>query len=172
MMFRQISLSVASVVVLTACASCATHAPMDDDAVAASLDGVDSASVQSESMMTDATHAGVPAAVIGKNSVQFGFDSAAIDEKSQMTLKEIASRIDSTNPERVIVEGHCDERGTREYNLALGDRRAVAAKKYLVGLGVDAQKITTISYGKERPLDPAHTAAAWAKNRRSTVVFE
>ena len=143
-MFKQVSLSVASVMVLTACASCSTLPDMDDDSAAASLNGVNSASV----------------------------DSAALSERSQMVLRGVAKKIKSENPERVIVEGHCDERGTREYNLALGDRRAVSAKKFLVSLGVDAEKITTISYGKERPLDPAHNAEAWAKNRRATVVFE
>ena len=169
-MFKQVSLSLASVLVLAACASCATDPALDDGAAAASLNGMDSASVESNSMMSDVDRTGM--AIMGENTVKFGFDSAALDERSQMVLRGVAKKIKAENPERVIVEGHCDERGTREYNLALGDRRAVSAKKFLVGLGVSAEKITTISYGKERPLDPAHTAAAWATNRRSTVVFE
>jgi peptidoglycan-associated lipoprotein len=71
----------------------------------------------------------------------------------------------------VRIEGHCDERGTVEYNLALGDRRARAAKEQLVSLGVPAGRLRTISYGKERPSDPGHGEAAWAQNRRAEFVF-
>ena len=71
---------------------------------------------------------------------------------------------------KATIEGHCDERGTREYNLALGERRATAAKNYLVSLGVDASRLTTVSYGKERPIDPASTEAAWAQNRRAVTI--
>ena len=70
----------------------------------------------------------------------------------------------------VIVEGHCDERGTAEYNLALGERRAVAARAYLVSLGIAAERLRTVSYGKEFPFDPGHDEAAWAKNRRAHFV--
>lgn len=174
-MFKQVSLSLASVMVLAACAGCATHPALEGDAAAASLNGVDSASIESESMMTGTASGDVDRtqlAILGENTVSFAFDSAALDERSQMILRGVAKKIKMENPERVVVEGHCDERGTREYNLALGDRRAVSAKKFLVGLGVDAEKITTISYGKERPLDAAHNAKAWAKNRRASVIFE
>ena len=71
---------------------------------------------------------------------------------------------------KILVEGHCDERGTEEYNLALGERRANSAKKYLEGLGVNAARISTISYGEERPLDPGHTEEARSKNRRDEFV--
>jgi len=70
----------------------------------------------------------------------------------------------------IQIEGHADERGTREYNLALGERRATAAKNYLVSLGVAASRLSTVSYGKERPVDPASTEEAWAKNRRAVTV--
>ena len=69
----------------------------------------------------------------------------------------------------VILEGHADERGTREYNLALGERRATAAKNYLVALGISGSRVGTISYGKERPADPGSNEAAWAKNRRGRM---
>jgi peptidoglycan-associated lipoprotein len=71
---------------------------------------------------------------------------------------------------QITIEGHCDERGTAEYNLALGERRAVAARNYLVSLGLTADRIKTVSYGKEFPFDPAHTESAWAKNRRAHFV--
>jgi peptidoglycan-associated lipoprotein len=104
--------------------------------------------------------------------VQFDFDSANLSADAQKVLTGIANYIlRSGDVGSITVEGHCDERGTREYNLALGDRRAVAVKRFLVGLGVDASKINTISYGKERPVDPAHNERAWAKNRRAVIVL-
>ena len=72
---------------------------------------------------------------------------------------------------RSQIEGHCDERGTNEYNLALGERRANAAKQYLTTAGISAGRLSTISYGEERPLDPGHTEAAWARNRRAHFVI-
>jgi len=72
---------------------------------------------------------------------------------------------------QITIEGHCDERGTAEYNLALGERRALAAKNYLVSLGVGADKVKTVSYGKEFPFDPGHDDAAWLKNRRAHFVI-
>lgn len=109
---------------------------------------------------------------VGTNKVHFDFDSSAIDEEAQQTLRQVASFIQQNPVNKIIIEGHCDERGTREYNLALGDRRAVSVKKYLVGLGVAPSKMTTISYGKERPANPAHTEEAWAENRRAIIKFK
>ena len=72
---------------------------------------------------------------------------------------------------KIQIEGHCDERGTAEYNLALGERRSNSAKKYLISLGVPEGRISTISYGKEKPLDPGHNEEAWAKNRRDHFII-
>jgi len=78
----------------------------------------------------------------------------------------------SKNPNlKIQIEGHCDERGTAEYNLALGQRRANSAMKYLISLGIPAGRLSTISYGEEKPLDPAHNDEAWAKNRRGHFVI-
>jgi peptidoglycan-associated lipoprotein len=104
--------------------------------------------------------------------VTFSFDSASLSSEAREQLATIADKIRESGASNIAVEGHCDERGTREYNLALGDRRAVAVKKYLVGLGVSSSKLTTISYGKERPKNPAHTDEAWAENRRGVVNFK
>lgn len=105
--------------------------------------------------------------------VRFGYDSAALTPEAQKALRNVATYI--TKHQRslnnVVVEGHADERGTREYNLALGDRRAVAVKKFLVGAGVPAKLLSTVSYGKENPEDNAHTSEAWAKNRRGVLVL-
>jgi peptidoglycan-associated lipoprotein len=107
----------------------------------------------------------------GFNQVYFDYDSAAIRDDAAATLKQFADFAKAEGVMGVTVEGHADERGTREYNLALGDRRAVAVKKYLVGLGLDAAQVTTISYGKERPAVDGHDESAWAKNRRGVLVL-
>ena len=77
------------------------------------------------------------------------------------------------NPQKeVVIEGHCDERGTEEYNIALGERRANSAKKYLINLGVNPSQLSTISFGEEKPADPGHNEEAWAKNRRDEFVVQ
>ena len=96
----------------------------------------------------------------------FEFDSSTLTPEAQLTLKKKAEWLQN-NPEAMsTIEGHCDERGTSEYNLALGDRRATSAKNFLVDLGISASRLTTISYGEERPIDPGQNEDAWAKNRR------
>jgi peptidoglycan-associated lipoprotein len=84
---------------------------------------------------------------------------------AQETLKRKAAWLRDNPTATVTIEGNCDERGTNEYNLALGERRAESARAYLVDLGISASRLTTISYGEERPLDPRHNEEAWAKNR-------
>ena len=101
--------------------------------------------------------------------VFFDFDKAVIMAAAEKTLKRQAAWLTQYGGVTVTVEGHCDERGTREYNLALGERRANAIKNYLVALGVDANRIATISYGKERPEALGHNEAAWSQNRRSVT---
>lgn len=108
----------------------------------------------------------------GFNIVYFDYDSSAIRSDAEGTLNKFVSWAKENDVKGVTIEGHCDERGTREYNLALGDRRAVAVKKYLVGAGLDANQITTISYGKERPAVDGHDEAAWNKNRRGVIVLQ
>jgi peptidoglycan-associated lipoprotein len=108
----------------------------------------------------------------GMNMVYFDYDSAAIRSDAEGTLNKFAEFAKANNVQGVTIEGHADERGTREYNLALGDRRAVAVKRYLVGAGLNASQMTTISYGKERPAVEGHDEAAWAKNRRGVLVLQ
>ena len=105
-------------------------------------------------------------------NIYFEFDKARLLPESKAVLRVKAEWL-KANPEALaIIEGHCDERGTNEYNLALGDRRAQSAKTYLVDLGIAAERLTSISYGEERPLDPGHDEAAWARNRRAQFVIE
>ena len=99
--------------------------------------------------------------------IYFVFDKSTIEPEAREILKRLASLLGSNKNYSLVVEGHCDERGTVEYNLALGQSRADAAMKYLIDLGLDKESIKTITYGKERPLDPGHDEEAWAKNRRA-----
>jgi len=99
--------------------------------------------------------------------VPFDFDSAVLLESARPILDRTAEWLQSYSTVTLLVEGHCDERGTVEYNLALGERRATAAYNYLVSLGIPASRLKTISYGKEFPRDPGHTEGAWARNRRA-----
>jgi len=103
--------------------------------------------------------------------VFFAFDSQEIGEEARAVLDANADVLRSYPNWIVTIEGHCDERGTAEYNLALGERRALAARSYLVQVGVSADRLRTVSYGKEFPFDPGHDEAAWAKNRRAHFVI-
>lgn len=100
----------------------------------------------------------------------FDFDEASLRADAKTALENNAKWMEKNSGVNVIVEGHCDERGSVEYNLALGERRAKAAKEYLVSYGIAAGRLTTISYGKERPFDPGHDENAWAQNRRAHFV--
>lgn len=101
----------------------------------------------------------------------YSFDEATLTTDAQAALTASANWLKRNAQYNVLIEGHCDERGTEQYNLALGDRRANSAKDYMVALGVDANHIRTVSYGEERPFDTGHDEAAWAKNRRAHLVI-
>ncbi|GAB4293629.1 MAG: peptidoglycan-associated lipoprotein Pal [Desulfuromonadia bacterium] len=102
-------------------------------------------------------------------TVYFAFDSSELTDQSRDTLYRNAEILIKKTKGKFFVEGHCDERGSDEYNLALGERRARAAYQYLVTLGVAPERLSIISYGEERPVDPGHTEEAWAKNRRVEI---
>lgn len=103
--------------------------------------------------------------------VFYELDSAELSGEAQRTLQENAQILRKFNTWQITIEGHCDERGTAEYNLALGERRANTARDYLVSLGIPAARVKTVSYGKEFPFDPGHNESAWAKNRRAHFVI-
>jgi peptidoglycan-associated lipoprotein len=103
--------------------------------------------------------------------VFYGFDKSDLSAEAQATLDRQATWLKKYSSTKVTLEGHADERGTREYNLALGERRATAAKNYLVAAGIPASRITTISFGKERPAVVGSNEAAWAQNRRAVTVI-
>jgi peptidoglycan-associated lipoprotein len=112
--------------------------------------------------------------VINKNSpfqpVFYELDSSELNQAGQQALNGNAEILRKYPSWVITIEGHCDERGTAEYNLALGERRALAAKTYLVSLGIPTERLRTVSYGKEFPFDPGHDEAAWSKNRRAHFV--
>jgi peptidoglycan-associated lipoprotein len=102
--------------------------------------------------------------------IRFDYDKYEIRREDEEILRENAAFLKKNPKMKIQIEGHCDERGTAEYNLALGERRANSTKKYLVSLGITSDRISTISYGEERPLDPRSNEEAWAKNRRAHIV--
>jgi peptidoglycan-associated lipoprotein len=101
----------------------------------------------------------------------FELDSSEVSTAGQQVLQANAAVLKNYPSMQITIEGHCDERGTAEYNLALGERRALAAKNYLVSLGIGADKVKTVSYGKEFPFDAGHDEAAWSNNRRAHFVI-
>ena len=106
------------------------------------------------------------------DDVRFDFDQAVVREDGRKTCQAVAAYLKKNPRAKLLIEGHCDERGTAEYNLALGERRAVAVMNYLVSLGVPKGNLSTISFGEERPLDPGHDEGAWARNRRAHFVLK
>ena len=106
----------------------------------------------------------------GDDTIYFDLDRFDVDSQDQVALGKQAQWLLRYPGKRATIEGHCDERGTRDYNLALGERRANSAKNYLLGLGVDPSRLTTVSYGKERPIAVGSNESSWARNRRAVTV--
>ncbi|MFA5353217.1 MAG: peptidoglycan-associated lipoprotein Pal [Thermodesulfovibrionales bacterium] len=107
----------------------------------------------------------------GLRDIYFDFDSYAVREDAKPALRKLAAALSRDKKLKAIIEGYCDDRGTTEYNLGLGDRRALAVKSYLVSLGIPSSKIETISYGEEKPLCTEQTEDCWTKNRRAHFVL-
>lgn len=105
--------------------------------------------------------------IAGMEQVYFDFDQFTLSAEARETLSNNAKYLQMNNGVQVVIEGHCDERGSDEYNLALGESRAIAAKNYLVSLGISAKRVSVISYGEEKPAVKGSTESAWSKNRRA-----
>jgi peptidoglycan-associated lipoprotein len=150
----------AAMIVLAGCSSKSTISPAANTSGGGDMSGGSGAGYNGQSN----------AAGLVLGDIFFNFDSSALSTEAQEQLKQNAAWLKSHAGQSATIEGHCDERGTDEYNVALGERRAVSAKQYLVTLGVGDSKLTTVSYGKERPFDPGHNEEAWAKNRRDHFV--
>ena len=110
--------------------------------------------------------------MVMKEDVYFDFDKSNLKPAAQESLLQKTDWLRENSDVTVTIEGHCDERGTNEYNLALGDRRAFSAKSFLADLGMDDSRLTTVSYGEERPIDSRADEDAWAKNRRAHFVIK
>lgn len=106
------------------------------------------------------------------DDVRFDFDKSEVKEDGRRICRVVADYLKKNSAAKMLIEGHCDERGTSEYNMALGERRATAVTTYLVSLGVSKAAISTVSFGKEKPLDTGHNEEAWAKNRRAHFVLK
>lgn len=143
---------------------CASKKPSNDQDGANGANGANNGLTLELNGDSDSNTAG------GLQTVYFGFDSSTIDSSTKDTLKNNAEFLKTNATVDVQVEGHCDERGGRQYNLALGERRAKTVRDYLVGLGVEAKRISVISYGNERPVSEGHDESAWGKNRRGNFV--
>ncbi len=104
--------------------------------------------------------------------IHFDFDKSVIRDDAKPVLAGVSAHMKKSRGAKLVIEGHCDERGTAEYNMALGDRRADSARKYLISLGVPSGTLSTVSFGKEKPLDQGHNDEAWAKNRRAHFVLK
>lgn len=124
----------------------------------------------SSSAPVPGSQADFAAQMMGQDTIYFDTDRYNIDSADMTALQAQAQWLAQYPGKRATVEGHADERGTREYNLALGERRANAAKNYLVSVGIDAARLSTVSYGKERPVALGSDEASWAKNRRAVTI--
>jgi peptidoglycan-associated lipoprotein len=110
-------------------------------------------------------------AALAAHTVHFAFDSAVIKTSEEAKVSAVAAALNGNMSDKLIIEGHCDERGTEEYNRALGERRALATREALAKAGVDPNRIRTLSFGKDKPADPGHDESAWAKNRRAEFIL-
>jgi peptidoglycan-associated lipoprotein len=104
-------------------------------------------------------------------TVHFKFDSTVVQDNERANITSVAQALAANPIAKLLIEGHCDERGTEEYNRSLGERRALALREALAAIGVDPMRIRTVSYGKDQPVDPAHNEKAWAKNRRGQFIW-
>ena len=154
-------------------AACATK-PKDEGESSGSGSSTSGDSV-SEGTITETSGSGIVAGsqedliVNVGDRVFFGYDSSDLDSDALELLQDQVAWLKQNTEVSVTIEGHCDERGTREYNLALGEKRAQAVKNYLIGLGINPDRVSTISYGKERPAVVGSNDGAWAQNRRSVT---
>ncbi len=155
-MKKQLFAALAAVALVSGCAS---TAPVEEDVMVSVT--VEEEAGQDEAFVQNA-----------KDRVFFGFDKSNLTPEAVAILKTQAEWLKANPEKKVVVEGHTDDRGTRDYNLALGERRAVAVKNYLISRGVDADRIRVISYGKERPAVVGANEAAWSQNRRAVTVVK
>ena len=171
-MFYKFFISIFMVLFVAACAT----TPKDSADSSGSGSSSSGSDVSSEGTITETTGSGIVSGsqedliVNVGDRVFFGYDSSDLDSDALELLQDQVAWLKQNSDVIVTIEGHCDERGTREYNLALGEKRAQAVKNYLIGLGINPDRVSTISYGKERPAVVGSNDGAWAQNRRSVTL--
>ena len=171
-MFYKFLISIFMVLFVAACAT----TPKDSADSSGSGSSSSGSDVSSEGTITETTGSGIVSGsqedliVNVGDRVFFGYDSSDLDSDALELLQDQVAWLKQNIDVSVTIEGHCDERGTREYNLALGEKRAQAVKNYLIGLGINPDRVSTISYGKERPAVVGSNDGAWAQNRRSVTL--
>ena len=171
-MFYKFFISIFMVLFVAACAT----TPKDSTDSSGSGSSSSGSDVSSEGTITETTGSGIVSGsqedliVNVGDRVFFGYDSSDLDSDALELLQDQVAWLKQNSDVSVTIEGHCDERGTREYNLALGEKRAQAVKNYLIGLGINPDRVSTISYGKERPAVVGSNDGAWAQNRRSVTL--
>lgn len=147
--------------------------PITDGTAVRSGDGISGTGVDGVGLADPGSYAGWPedAQKFKANTVYFAFDSSAIQDNQRSNIAAVADHLKANPTHAVRVEGHADERGTDGYNLALGERRALAIREQLISSGVAANRVVTMSYGEDRPADPGHSEASWSKNRRGEFIL-
>ena len=171
-MFYKFFISIFMVLFVAACAT----TPKDSADSSGSGSSSSGSDVSSEGTITETVGSGIVSGsqedliVNVGDRVFFGYDSSDLDSDALELLQDQVAWLKQNSDVTVTIEGHCDERGTREYNLALGEKRAQAVKNYLIGLGINPDRVSTISYGKERPAVVGSNDGAWAQNRRSVTL--
>lgn len=166
--FSALAAGVVAVSFLASCASKPKNTGTDEGA-AASGTGSDTPAIGSEPIGFD-PQGSDSGKISGLSTIYFDYDKAQLSSDARKKLAQNADWIKSNSGYTVQVEGHTDERGSVEYNLALGERRAKSVRAYLESLGIDGKRMTIISYGEEKPIDPSHEESAWSKNRRANFV--
>ncbi len=171
-MFYKFFISMFMVLFVAACAT----TPKDSADSSGSGSSSSGSDVSSEGTITETTGSGIVSGsqedliVNVGDRVFFGYDSSDLDSDALELLQDQVAWLKQNSDVSITIEGHCDERGTREYNLALGEKRAQAVKNYLIGLGINPDRVSTISYGKERPAVVGSNDGAWSQNRRSVTI--
>lgn len=168
---KKIGLFTAMLLVM-ALAGCASPAKTEKPAIEDLSSGAETRGAADKSATEAQALAARQAELLAKTRVYFAFDSSTIDDEARAVIEAHAAYLSANPGIRLTLEGHCDERGTREYNLALGERRAQAVEKLLRALGVDGKRITTVSFGEEKPVDPTHNESGWRQNRRAEIVYK
>lgn len=163
-MLRKLALGLVACALVAGCKGKQTQSDQPIETMPGGGAAIDSAPLSFDPMGSDSGK------IDGLVTVHFAYDKSSLDSAAKQDIATNVAWMKANPSAKVQIEGHCDSRGTIEYNVALGERRANAVKAYMVSLGIPNSRLSVISYGKEKPMDPADTEEAWAKNRRANFV--